>query len=105
MGNKKCSQKTAFYGLVSTGISFPILFISIAMCLMVFLCQNQPWNFMARLVDFVDSLGDSSASSFGRSIVGFPLAAFIYSCKMITDAIDVKEYDKTKLRLFWKSKN
>ena len=59
---------------------------------------------MAKLAAYVDSFGDSSASSYGEWVVGLPLVISIYAGRMIMDAIDVDEYDEKRLRLFWKSK-
>ena len=59
---------------------------------------------MAKLVRYIDSFGDSSASSFGKWLVGLPLGALIYASGMIYDAIDVDDYNEKRLRLFCKSK-
>lgn len=81
-----------------------VLIISIVLCLMIIIWQNQTWNFMAKLVKYVDGFGDSSASSFGKWIVGLPLVVLFFSGRMIKDAFDVDKYDKKRLRLFWRSK-
>lgn len=82
-----------------------ILLISFVLGLMILFWQEQQWNFMAKLVCFVDGFGESSAASYGKWILGLPLVVLVYSGGMIIDAIDVKEYDKTKFRFFWRSKN
>lgn len=81
-----------------------ILIVSVALGLMILLWQNQTWNFMAKLVAFVDSLGESSASGLGKWLLGLPVVVFLYAGSMIIDASDVDEYDKKRVRLFWKSK-
>ena len=55
----------------------PILIISVVFGLMILLWHNQSWNFMAKLVIFIDSLGDSSASGLGTWILGLPIVVFI----------------------------
>ena len=59
---------------------------------------------MAKLVNFVDGLGESSASGLGKWILGLPLVVFLYAGGMIIDALDVDEYNEKYVRLFWKSK-
>lgn len=81
-----------------------ILFLSIALGMMILLWKDQPWNFMAKLVKFVDGLGESSASGLGKWILGLPLVVFLYAGGMIIDALDVDEYNEKYVRLFWKSK-
>ena len=81
-----------------------ILIMLLVLCLMIILWQHKTWNFMAKLVRYVDSFGDSSASSFGKWLVGLPLGALIYASGMIYDAIDVDDYNEKRLRLFCKSK-
>ena len=81
-----------------------ILIVSVVLGLMILLWQNKPWNFMAKLVAFVDSLGESSASGIGNWILGLPIVVFLFSGRMIIDAIDVNEYDEERVRLFGKSK-
>lgn len=81
-----------------------ILIVSVVFGLMILLWQNQPWNFMAKLVAFVDGIGDSSASGLGKWILSLPIVVFLYSGRMIKDALDVDKYDETRVRLLWKSK-
>ena len=80
------------------------LFLSFFFGLMVFFWEGYSWNFMAQLVAYVDGLGESSAANYGSWLVGLPIVVFVYSLTMIKDAFDVDEYNKKKLRLFWKSK-
>ena len=82
-----------------------ILIASVILGLMIFLWQNRSWNFMAKLVTFVDDLGNSSASGLGKWLLGLPILIFLYSGGMIIEALDVDEYDEKCLRLFWKSKS
>ena len=81
-----------------------ILTMSIALGMMILLWKDQPWNFMAKLVTFVDGLGESSASGLGKWILGLPLVISLYAGGMIIDALDVDEYSEKCVRLFWKSK-
>lgn len=98
-------QKLSFWKLKKIVIWSIVLIISLALGLMIMLWQNQSWNFMAKLVAYVDSFGDSSASSYGEWVVGLPLAISIYAGRMIMDAIDVDEYDEKRLRFLRKSKS
>lgn len=98
-------QKLRFWKLKKIAIWSIVLIISLAFGLMIMLWQNQSWNFMAKLVAYVDSFGDSSASSYGEWVVGLPLAISIYAGRMIMDAIDVDEYDEKRLRFLRKSKS
>lgn len=82
-----------------------VLLCSVFLGCMILLWRDKEWNFMARLVVFVDSLGNSSAANLGEWLVSLPLVVLSYSIFMIKDACDVDEYNKKQLRLFWKSKN
>ena len=97
-------QKFIWWRIKKIFIWSIILIVSVGLGLMILLWQNQPWNFMAKLVAFVDGLGESSASKIGKWIIGLPIVIVYYSCSMIIDAIDVDEFDEKRVRLFWKSK-
>lgn len=81
-----------------------VLLISIACCVLVFIWQDKDWNFMAMLVNRIDTLNSESTKQYGSAIITFPIIVLGYAVRMIIDAIDVDEYNKQNLRMFWNSK-
>ena len=81
-----------------------IMIIAIACGLLIFIWRDKNWNFMSTLVSWIDGLGDSSAKQHGNVLVGLPIVVLGYAGRMIIDALDVDEYNKQSLRLFWISK-
>ena len=81
-----------------------IMIIAIACGLLIFIWRDKNWNFMSTLVSWIDGLGDSSAKQYGNVLVGLPIVVLGYAGRMIIDALDVDEYNKQSLRLFWISK-
>lgn len=59
---------------------------------------------MAMLVNRIDTLNSESTKQYGSVIITFPIIVLGYAVRMIIDAIDVDEYNKQNLRMFWKSK-
>jgi hypothetical protein len=107
--NERLKEKIAHQELKKWKSIKIIIWVFVLLCSvfwgsMIYLWKDQPWNFMAQLVAFVDSLGTSSASSLGKWLLGLPIVLFAYSGGMIVDACDMDEYDKKRFRLFWKSK-
>ena len=82
-----------------------IMIIAIVCGLLIFIWKDKSLNFMAALVSWIDGLGDTSAKQYGNVLVGLPIAVFCYACRMIKDAINVKEYNKQSLHMFWDSKS
>ena len=80
-----------------------ILLISIICCVLVFIWQDKNWNFMAALVNRVDTLDSESTKQYCIVIITFPIIVVGYAIRMIIDAIDVDEYNKQNLRMFWNS--
>lgn len=81
-----------------------VLLISIACCVLMFIWQDKTWNFMAVLVNWLKTFDNTYVQQYGVSIVGLPIVILVYAGRMIKDAIDVDEYNKQNLRMFWNSK-
>lgn len=81
-----------------------VVLISITCCVLVFIWHDKSWNFMAALVDIIDTLNSESTKQYGIAIITFPIIVLGYAVRMIIDAIDVDEYNKQNLRMFWGSK-
>lgn len=81
-----------------------LLLMSIVCCVLVFIWQDKDWNFMAALVNRIDTLNSESTKQYGNVIITFPIIVSGYAVRMIKDAIDVDEYNKQNLRMLWESK-
>ena len=58
---------------------------------------------MAALVNRIDTLDSETTKQYGIAIITFPIIVVGYAIRMIKDAIDVDEYNKQNLRMFWNS--
>lgn len=81
-----------------------ILLCSVVCGLLVFMWKDKSWNFMADIVNCIDTSDKLSTKIYGEVIIGLPLMLIGYALKMIKDAIDVDEYNKQNLRIWWRTK-
>lgn len=98
------TTKLRIWKAIKIAIWGMILLISIICCVLVFIWQDKDWNFMAALVNIIDTLDSESTKQFGNYIITFPIIISGYAVGMIIDAFDTDEYNKQNLRMFWKSK-
>lgn len=98
------TTKLRIWKAIKIAIWGMILLISIICCVLVFIWQDMDWNFMAALVNIIDTLDSESTKQFGNYIITFPIIISGYAVGMIIDAFDTDEYNKQNLRMFWKSK-
>lgn len=99
------SNKLRTWKIIKIVIWVVVLLASIACGALIFIWKDKSWNFMAALVSWIDGLGDTSAKQYGNVLIGLPFVSSMYAVRMIKDAINVNEYKKQSLHLFWDSKS